>query len=591
MSDENMRKLIAAATREAFRDAVTEAGRKYLDAAEAAAQKGDVETANDMYRKAAEAFIETAEKFRASKSFKNAAINMCAAGDVYSELADAPRAIEAYRQAAEDLFGASAEHLMWGEDSEVRKATALAMAACMVLIMVGNEDEAFRRARQFVAENSSKIRYPADVRVSQIPQMLESAVQNVDIGAFADAENAAVTELKSALVNAGAEEFVKYVDRGLDMMREILRGKVRLPKISAMLDLPVDMTFKEDVTLRAQVRNVGEGEAMALRAEWFVDPGLKVVSGERSHAPAKLGPGDVVSMGLTVRAAKDMAGVKEYSIMVRGTYADLLNTEYSFQAGPGTLVLKDYKESEKLAHDIDVTESRIGLLRSSVELSELQKEPLTRIVDTLATALARARDDVGEKRLEQAKSRLQVINEIVDSVDAIVGDEELLARTRRLAEQARKEFARQVLLGVRDAVFAAIEKGTGSAQALGEQDLQEWDREASQRRGLASSLSQLRERLGEVVSQLDQVYAQLPPAATTDDPQVAAARTRVRTAVESILSGLKGVRSELSSAAASPVLDPGTRPQTSPTSERVATVLSSLRSEVESVIERALGQL
>ena len=150
MTDEDVKILIEEATKESLRSSFTEAGRKYLEAAGKSIEKGDVQGAENLYFQAADAFKKAAEKYRSSKSFKLAALNMCEAGDVFSEIGISEKALMAYEQAAEDLYGASGEHLLWGEDAETHKAAALAIVACMMYIMIGKETEAFSKARTSV---------------------------------------------------------------------------------------------------------------------------------------------------------------------------------------------------------------------------------------------------------------------------------------------------------------------------------------------------------------------------------------------------------------------------------------------------------
>ena len=342
MSDERAKKWIEESQKDSIRQS---AGNQHIQAAQQAERAGDYASMEKEYAAAGEAFLKSAVEYRSSKSFKKAALNMCDAGDVFSELADASKAVEAYRQGADDLLSASAEHLMWGEDAETSKGTALAITACMIYIMIGKEADGFYKARSFTAEHSSKIRLRAVVRLSQIPQMLESAIQSLDLNAFAEAENAAVTELKSGLASAGSPEFSKYVDHGLDMVREILRGKLKVPKISSQLSIPIDLTFTEDFSVKISIKNSGDDDATNMKLEWHIDEGLNIVSGERNKTIPTVPAGETLDVSITLKSAEALGGTREFSVLVRGTYEDKLKTEYSLQAGPTILILKDYKET------------------------------------------------------------------------------------------------------------------------------------------------------------------------------------------------------------------------------------------------------
>lgn len=497
MSDERAKRWMEESQKDAIRQS---AGSQHLQRAAEAEKSGNVSTAEQEYALAADAFIKSASEYRGGKSYKKAAINMCAAGDVLSELGDAAKAVEAYEGAAEDLLSASAEHLMWGEDAETSKGTALAMTACMMYIMIGKEADGFYKARGFVAEHASKIRLPAIVRLSQIPQMLETAIQSVNLESFASAENAAVTELKTALASANSQDFTKYVDKGLDMVRELLRGKLKVPKLSSQLVLPNDVTFTEEFPVRVKIKNSGNGEALGLSVDWHLDEGLDLISGERSKKVNNLPPGEMLDISVVLKSAQPLVGEKEFSVLVRVSYSDKLKTGYTLQAGPGTLVLKDYKISQQLTRDADLTDGRVGLLKESIEASSLEAEPLIRIVDSLIASLKQSRSDIDESHLDLAKARIRVVNDMVDTIDSLVGDDELLRKLSEAREAEKKEFAIKKLTPAFDEVIAFLASQEKKLEPEVQNAIADWDVEAAKKRSLKATISRIKEIAGILAS-------------------------------------------------------------------------------------------
>ena len=513
MSDEQARKWVEESQKDTIRQS---AGRQHVQAAQQAERAGDYATMEKEYAAAGQAFLQSASEYRASKSFKKAALNMCEAGDVFSELSDASKAIDAYKQGADDLLAASGEHLMWGEDAETGKGTALAMTACMIYIMIGKEADGFYKARGFSAENSSKIRLPAVVRLSQIPQMLESSIQSLNLDAFAEAENAAVTELKSALASSGSPEFSKYVDRGLDMVREILRGKLKVPKISSHLSIPIDLTFTEDFSVKLSVKNSGEGDATNMKLEWHIDEGLNFASGERSKTIPTVPAGETLDVSILLRSAEALGGTRDFSVVVRGTYEDKLKTEYSLQAGPAVLTLKDYKESEKLLHDCSVTEGRFGFLKASIEESEFEAEPLLRIADGLVSSIKQARTDVEGGNLETAKARLGIANNMVDQIDALLGDDALIAKVTEAKLAEKKAYAlSKIVLAFDEAITSATKQETKLETEL-PLALSEWDEAAEKKKRIHSAAMIIKDIAGQVKGKLISPELQMLDANISD---------------------------------------------------------------------------
>ena len=490
MSEERAKRWIEESQKDTIRQS---AGRQHVMRAAEAEIKGDTTTADSEYSLAAEAFLKSADEYRASKSYKKASLNMCAAGDLYSDIGEASKAVEAFQQSADDLLLASSEHLMWGEDAETSKGVAIAMAACMIYIMIGKEADGFYKARGFAAENASKIRLPAIVKLSQIPQQLESAIQSLNLEAFASAENAAVTELKAALASANSQEFSKYVDRGLDMVRELLRGKLKVPKLSSQIVLPVDLTFTEDFPVKVQITNSGEGEALNLSVDWHFDDGLNLVSGERTKTVSILSPRDTLDIEVVLRSAEALVGKKKFSVIVRGSYSDKLKTSYSLQAGPGTLVLKDFKISEKLLRDADVTDGRVSLLKETIQRTDLEAGPLVRIVDSLAVSLRQGRTDVDAGELDSAKARFQIANDVVDTIDAIVGDDELLRKVKEKKEADKKTYAREKLTLVLTEVIEKLSSQEKKLEIEVHDSLNEWDNIAAQKKDLKAGVKRIKD--------------------------------------------------------------------------------------------------
>ena len=591
MSDEGIRRLIEEATRESLNQSFVEAGQKYIAAAEALEQKGDYEGSKKLYIQAAEAYERAAQKYRDSKSYKNAALNMCLAGDVYADIADSEKAIRAYALAAEDLYLASDEHLMWGDPGETEKGTALAVTACLIYIMIGKDDKAFQTARSFVSKNASKLQFPATIRLSQIPQMLESAIKSVNIDAFASAENAVVTELKSSLANANAQPFIKYVEKGLGMAREIIRGQIKTPKISAHLELPVDMTFSEEFPIQVIIKNTGDGDALQLQAEWFLDDGLVLVSGDKSKSIGTLPPNEQVTLEIRAKSAKELMGSKEYQILVKGTYMDMLKTEYSLQAGPGTLLLRDFKMTEKLQHDADVTDGRIGLLKDSIASSDIESEPMLRVVSGLASSLAKAREEIGSKELDQAMARIGVINELVDLVDNLLGDDEMLKGLKTAREEAQRAFAKKIIDELHTSIVNELDKVNTKIDSEVSSALAEWDKKATELQEILNVATSVKTKLSDITAEMDAVYGQLPSASETDDPNEAARRTKIRSAVDSLRAKVSSLRDDLDKIATASVLQPGTRPETPERVKFAKDIVQSLSSEIKNLIEQKQAEL
>ncbi|MCK4279233.1 MAG: hypothetical protein KAW94_01525, partial [Candidatus Thorarchaeota archaeon] len=281
----------------------------------------------------------------------------------------------------------------------------------------------------------------------------------------------------------------------------------------------------------------------------------------------------------------------EYSILVRGSYMDALNTEYSLQAGPGTLVLKDFKMSEKIVHDLDVTEARVEILGSTIDESPLDKNPMHRIVGGLSESLKQVRTDVDEKDLDTAKARLGVVNQMVDAMDAVLGDEVMMEGLAKTRNYEKKVYAKSVLEPICDGVISAITEQERKMESEASSTKTESTIQAEKRRIVASTLTELKAKTSEIIRDLDSIYSQMPSAATTDMPDEAARRTRLRSALESARTKIVDVESNLGDVtkeeafAAEPTSDAPTK------AELTLVVLRSLRNSITQMMDEKKVEL
>jgi hypothetical protein len=261
------------------------------------------------------------------------------------------------------------------------------------------------------------------------------------------------------------------------------------------------------------------------------------------------------------------------------------------QAGPGTLVLKDFKESEKLLQGIDVTDGRIGLLDSSLDQSSLEKEPFSRLISALVNSVKQARTDIDRGQLESAKARMYTVNEIVDLVDSILGDDELLNRIQKDRESEKKSYAMSVVQPLRDSVVSSLTRHEEKMQKEVPPALDEWDSMAEKKRKLSEAAKSLKDKLSELSRELDSIYNQMPSASATQDPEEANLRTKLRNALDGAKTTVTNLGSEAESLASDSFLQSGQRPETPGKVEMVLVALRSLRNELTQMMDSTKDKL
>jgi hypothetical protein len=262
-----------------------------------------------------------------------------------------------------------------------------------------------------------------------------------------------------------------------------------------------------------------------------------------------------------VKSTEELEGVREYNIMVRGSYCDMLNTEYSLQAGPGTLILKDFKESEKLLQKIESIKTKYQSLHSQVSETKIDSEPLDRILTGIETLFDTTQSDVSESRLELGKGRILVIESIIDTMDALLKDQELIDNIVKKHEREKREFTSAEIGSLKETIREKFENQLEQINGETEAALSEWDSRTSKKKTLIEQISDVMKQVSEITNDLENVYSKMPTAADTDNPEEAKSRTQLRTSIDSVKNKISSLDDLLREVSSAPMLEDEDRPK------------------------------
>ncbi|MGY5852818.1 MAG: hypothetical protein RTU92_04555, partial [Candidatus Thorarchaeota archaeon] len=98
---------------------------------------------------------------------------------------------------------------------------------------------------------------------------------------------------------------------------------------------------------------------------------------------------------------------------------------------------------------------------------------------------------------------------------------------------------------------------------------------------IAQLVTGVESRLSELFTRMEMTHSFVPSAATTEDPDLAATRTKISTALENAMSTLKSIQRELTDIASHEILEPGPRPETPADVARALEILDKLMSEMQ----------
>ncbi|MEE8632086.1 MAG: hypothetical protein V3T10_02130, partial [Candidatus Bathyarchaeia archaeon] len=249
------------------------------------------------------------------------------------------------------------------------------------------------------------------------------------------------------------------------------------------------------------------------------------------------------------------------------------------------------KMSEKIVRDLDVTEARVGILGSTIDESPLDKDPMRRILGSLSNSLKQVRTDVEEKDLDAAKARLGVVNQMVDAMDAILGDEAMMEAIAKTRNYEKNVYAKSVLEPMCDSVLSAIADQERKMESEVSSIKTESTIETEKKKRAVSRLTELKAKTSEIIRDLDMIYSQMPSAATTEMPDEAARRTRLRSALESARTKTVDVESNLGNITKDEAFTTEPTSDVPSKAELTLVVLRSLRNNITQMLDEKKAKL
>jgi hypothetical protein len=248
-------------------------------------------------------------------------------------------------------------------------------------------------------------------------------------------------------------------------------------------------------------------------------------------------------------------------------------------------VLKDFKETEKLQQALDVTDTRLGILTSTVEDSPFEKEVLHGVVSSISSSTKQARAYLEEGDIPSARGCVHVVNEMVDKIDEILGDEELIARVKAAKEAKRRSYAKVMLQSAKEEIDSTLKGKQAKVEAASFEAQVEWGHQAESKKGLAALISSTRNKTSDLIGDLEALKGELPSAADSVDPTEGALRTKHRTMLETAVSKLSGIRAELERMTSDRILAVGETPDTPEKVELAKKLVDELISDIGAILE------
>ena len=97
------------------------------------------------------------------------------------------------------------------------------------------------------------------------------------------------------------------------------------------------------------------------------------------------------------------------------------------------------------------------------------------------------KDEISEGELDAAKARIKIINDIVDQIDGLLGDNELIEVVTEAKEKEKKDYARSKILPLCEEAITVASNQEKKLEAEIPLGLTEWDSIAEKKKRILSS--------------------------------------------------------------------------------------------------------
>ena len=165
---------------------------------------------------------------------------------------------------------------------------------------------------------------------------------------------------------------------------------------------------------------------------------------------------------------------------------------------------------------------------------------------------------------------------------------EAIAKTRNYEKNV---YAKSVLEPMCDSVISAIADQERKMESEASSTRTESTIEAEKKKRAVSRLTELKAKTSEIIRDLDMIYSQMPSAATTDMPDEAARRTRLRSALESTRTKTVDVESNLGNISKDEAFTAGPASDVPSKAELTLVVLRSLRNNITQMMDEKKAKL
>jgi hypothetical protein len=214
--------------------------------------------------------------------------------------------------------------------------------------------------------------------------------------------------------------FTQAIRDALDLAREELTSRIKLPKLTCELVHTRDLVFGEPFACKILIENKGEGPAQNVSYSLNLDTGLEMIEGDSKVTIGSIGVTEKSEFGIKLTCATGEGETQaEKSLTVNISYEDVLQNRRS-TAADYLMEFLTFRRSDEFKKQIEKANAYLGPAIDN--LSKISEEEASRnLAESLSLLTKKLLDDatqlIEEEEFGKVETLIQTANVVIQDLE------------------------------------------------------------------------------------------------------------------------------------------------------------------------------
>ncbi|MCG3218750.1 MAG: hypothetical protein KAR35_07075 [Candidatus Heimdallarchaeota archaeon] len=398
---------------------------------------GNNKQAIKLFDEAAQAFNYAASGFRQQKRFRAASEASYQAYQAYQLANFTDKANEALFFLTEDLFSAAENYLTFGEHE---KAMIPITISCYAFFLSGD----IQKAKEIYVKYLPQIENIPGFGLNSLYSVgyFVEALTNVSSEAFFTAKEYVQGSLLPNLGVVQSDDFKRLIEEAVEIVSQLYRSNVKLPKISVETKIGADILFNESFEAVFEVVNDGEGPANQTELKLILPSEVEVLEGQ-----LQVSLGEIEAEGrkeVKYLLRNQDADAEEATVELSGEVitTDILNNRNVSYFGPIEVTFRRTRLSEKYKEELDTSKEKLLTYEIKVkEVNYVSPKLYEQLLSSFRNLIAFVNVKIEGGAFEHARAGLDNLVIIRKAMDKLLLDDETVTSFKEWMTREKDQYA------------------------------------------------------------------------------------------------------------------------------------------------------